>query len=213
MAFLPTNASQVQQFAVALYGIKVGTTTMAAVQQDITLVGGLNNALNAYYAASFGSVTTASVAATVSANLGLTGQAATDASAYITAVLNGTPANARGVAIQGVLSLFSTLTANATFGTAATAWNAKVAGAIAYTGTTDAVVAAGAEFAGTAFTLTTGLDAGASFVGTAGNDTFSGPLDSWTALDSIDGGAGTDTFTVATTGTAAPAATEAPAAH
>jgi S-layer protein len=205
MAFLPTNASQVQQFAVALYGIKVGTTTMAAVQNDITLNGGLNKALNSYYAASFGSVTTAAVAASVAANLGLTGTAATDAAAYITAALNAAPASARGEVISGVLNLFATLTSNATFGAAATTWNAKVASAVSYAGAADAVVAAGAEFSGVPFTMTTGLDAGASFVGTAGNDTYSGPLDSWTALDHIDGGAGTDSLTVATTGTAAPA--------
>jgi hypothetical protein len=144
MAFLPTNASQVQQFAVALYGIKVGTATMAAVQSDITAVGGLNKALNAYFTVSFGSSTTAAVGASVAANLGLTGTAATDAAAYITAVLNGTAASARGEAIQGVLNLFSTMTTNATFGTAAIAWNAKVENAIAYTGATDSAIVPGA---------------------------------------------------------------------
>jgi hypothetical protein len=60
------------------------------------------------------------------------------------------------------------------------------------------------------FTLTSGADtldpgnATAAFKTGAGNDTFSGPIDSFTALDKIAGGAGTDTFTVATTGTASP---------
>jgi S-layer protein len=203
MAFLPTNASQVQQFAVALYGIQVGTATMAAVQSDITLVGGLNKALNAYYAVSFGSSTTASVAATVAANLGLTGTAATDAAAYITAVLNGTPANARGEAIQGVLSLFSTLTSNATFGTAATAWNNKVTNAVAYTGAGD-VVAGSTQSAGTTFKLSAGIDTGASFTGGANSDTFVANTDAGaltlTSLDSLDGGAGNDSLTAAIVG-------------
>ena len=193
MAFLPTNAAQVQQFAVALYGIKVGTATMAAVQADITNVGGLNKALNAYYTASFGSSTTAAVAATVAANLGLTGTAATDAAAYITAVLNGTSASARGEAIQGVLNLFSTLTSNATFGAAATAWNTKVEAAIAYTGAGDAAVVAGAAVDGSAFTLTTGVD---TFVGTAGNDSFVASNTTLTLLDNLSGGAGTDTLAI-----------------
>jgi S-layer protein len=192
MAFLPTNASQVQQFAVALYGIQVGTSTMAQVNNDITNVGGLNKALNAYYTASFGSSTTAAVAATVAANLGLTGTAATDAAAYITAVLNGTAASARGEAILSVLNLFSTLTSNATFGTAATAWNTKVAAAVAYTGAADVALVAGVV-TGTAFALTTGAD---PVVGTAGNDSITGSDTTITGLDTIDGGEGADTFTV-----------------
>lgn len=43
-----------------------------------------------------------------------------------------------------------------------------------------------------------------TFTGTSGNDSFSGPLDSLTVLDSIDGGAGNDTLTVSTTGTSLP---------
>jgi S-layer protein len=203
MAFLPTNASQVQQFAVALYGIKVGTATMAAVQADITAVGGLNKALNGYYTTSFGTSTTATVAASVATNLGLTGAAATDAAAYIAAVLNGTAASARGEAIQGVLNLFSTLTSNATFGAAATAWVAKVENAISYTGAGDATVAAGAEFTGTAFTLGTGVD---NSPGTAGNDTYSGLLGTGATLNSFDiltAGAGTDTLNIVDTTAAA----------
>jgi hypothetical protein len=193
MAFLPTNAAQVQQFAVALYGIKVGSATMAAVQADIANVGGLNKALNSYYAASFGSSTTAAVAASVAANLGLTGTAATDAAAYITAVLNGTAASARGEAIQGVLSLFSTLTANATFGAAATAWNAKVESAIAYTGASDASVAAGSVAEGTQFVLTDKVDV---LTGTSGNDTFIGDATTIVSSDQVSGGAGTDTLKI-----------------
>ncbi|MFA5270637.1 MAG: hypothetical protein WC400_03475 [Patescibacteria group bacterium] len=53
-------------------------------------------------------------------------------------------------------------------------------------------------------TLTTGVDAGAAFTGTTGNDTFTGLIDTtlaiptttFTALDSLDGGAGNDTLTL-----------------
>jgi S-layer protein len=171
---------------------------MAAVQSDITNVGGLNKALNAYYAASFGSSTTASVAATVAANLGLTGTAATDAAAYITAVLNGTAASARGEAILNVLNLFSTLTSNATFGAAATTWNAKVAAAASYAGAADAAV--GTSIPGTTYTLGAGID---TVPGTAGDDTIVGNDDTgavtFTALDSINGGAGTNAFNITAT--------------
>ena len=202
MAFLPTNASQVQQFAVGLYGIQVGSSTMAQVQADITSIGGLNKALNAYYTASFGSSTTTAVGTSVAANLGLTGQAATDAAAYITAVLNGTAANARGEAIQGVLSLFSTLTSNATFGAAATTWNAQVAAAVSYTGAGDVALTPGVV-TGTVFTLTAGIDNGASFTGGAGVDTFNATNLTFGASDVLVGGAGVDTLTIVDTGTAA----------
>ena len=46
------------------------------------------------------------------------------------------------------------------------------------------------------FTLTQGVDSGAAFVGTAGNDTFDGRNNSFDQFDSIDGGAGTDTLIV-----------------
>ena len=193
MAFLPTNASQVQQFAVALYGIQVGSTTMAAVQADITAVGGLSKALNAYYSVSFGSQTTAAVAASVAANLGLTGTAATDGAAYITAALNAAPATARGQVISDILNLFSTLTSNATYGTAATAWNTKVAAAVAYTGAADAAVAAGAVSTGSQFVLSDKVDV---LVGTSGDDTFIGDATTIVSSDQVSGGAGTDTLKI-----------------
>jgi hypothetical protein len=54
--------------------------------------------------------------------------------------------------------------------------------------------------AGTAFLLTTGIDTGAAFVGGAEPDTFTGNdaagVMALTSLDSIDGGAGTDTLNI-----------------
>lgn len=50
------------------------------------------------------------------------------------------------------------------------------------------------------FTLTTGVDTGASFIGGAGNDTFNafsvGSAESFSAFDNIDGGNGNDTLNV-----------------
>lgn len=192
MAF-PTNANQVQAFAGAMYGQQIGSVTLAQVTSDIQASGGLTNALNAYYNASFGSRTTASVAATVVANLGLTGQAATDGTAYITAQLTAAPAAARGAVIANILNLFSGLTADATYGTAATAWNAKVDIAAAYSGAGD--VAVGTIIA-KAFNLTTGTDNGAAFTGTSAADSFNGTDTTFTAADSLNGGAGADSLTL-----------------
>jgi hypothetical protein len=49
------------------------------------------------------------------------------------------------------------------------------------------------------FTLTTGVDAGAAFTGGAGNDTFNAANAALGSLDSIDGGAGTDTLSITDT--------------
>jgi hypothetical protein len=135
-----TNALKVQAFAGALFGIQVGTTTMTQVNADITSNGGLANTLNGYYASSFGGVANATVAATVAANLGLTGDALASGTAYITAQLNGAAANARGSVISNILDQFAALSSDATFGAAATAWNAKVDAASAYTGTNNVAI-------------------------------------------------------------------------
>jgi S-layer protein len=195
-----TNTLKVQAFAGAVYGLQVGSTTMSQVNADITSNGGLINTLNGYYASSFGGVSNATVATTVATNLGLTGAALTAGAAYVEGQLNAAAAGARGAVISNILDLFAGLASDATFGTAATAYNNKVTAAAAYTGATNVAIGSTAG-QGTPFTLAVGVD---TLTGTAGNDTFSGPLDSWTALDKIDGGAGTDSLTIATTGTASP---------
>jgi hypothetical protein len=201
-----TNAVKVQAFAGALFGVQVGTTTMAQVNADIAANGGLAATLNSYYSATFGGATTASVAATVAANLGLTGDALASGSAYIAAQLNGAAAGARGAVISNIVNLFGTLSADTTFGAAATAWNAKVATAVSYTGATNVAVGTEVVPTGSVFILTSGADildptnATAANKSTAGNDTFraaeTGLLGS---ADYIDGGAGNDTLTAAIT--------------
>jgi hypothetical protein len=187
-----TNAVKVQAFAGAMFGVQVGTTTMAQINADITSSGGLANALNAYYTSSFGNATTASVAATVAANLGLTGDALASGTAYITAQLNGAAAGARGSVISTILDQFAGLASDATFGAAATAYNAKIATAVAYTGTTNVAIGT-VVAANSVFTLSTGTDSPA---GTDGNDTFLGTAattgGTFNAADVINGGNGTD---------------------
>ncbi len=200
MSFVfPTNASQVQAFAGALYGVQVGTTTMAQVNADIAANGGLASTLNSYYSATFGGVATSTVAATVAANLGLTGDALASGTAYVEAQLNAAAAGARGAVISSIVNLFGTLSADATFGAAATAWNAKVAVAAAYTGAAN--VAIGSTVSqGSVFTLTAGID---TLTGTAGNDGFVGSkadgTNFFTSLDKLDGGAGTDSLDITVT--------------
>jgi len=100
-----------------------------------------------------------------------------------------------------MLNAFSNMTADATFGAAATAWNDKIVAARAYTvsNTADVTTDYSAPVTGQTFTLTTGID---SKVGGSGNDTFTASdavaAATWTALDAIDGGEGTDTLNVST---------------
>lgn len=205
--FLPTNASQVQQFAMALYGVQVGTNTMAQVQADITQIGGLSKALNSYFALSFGSLTTTEVADLMVANLGLTGVVATDAKTYLVATLNAAPASARGEAVQSALNLIATIPdTDAVYGAAAAAWRAKVAGAASYTGADNVTLAAGAGSVAQVFTLTAGQD---MLTGSAGNDTFNAPVvatsdgtlkDSLLSVDQLTGGDGNDTLNVTLNG-------------
>lgn len=198
MAILVTNAVQVARFANALYGIKLGSTTNAAVNADIANIG-LSATVNAYYDYSFGSKTSAEVAAIMLGNLGLTGNTA--AAAYVEGQLNAA-GSAKGVAVLNMLNAFSNLESDATFGAAATAWNATIVSAQAYTASNTADVAATATTTQT-FTLTAGIDKAADYTGTSGNDTFAGSKSDgtllFTSLDALDGGAGNDSLTIAVT--------------
>lgn len=202
MAILVTNAVQVARFANALYGIKLGSVTNAAVMDDISAVG-LTSAVNSYYTSSFGSATNASVAEIILGNLGLAGNTA--AKAYVEGQLNAA-GNAKGAAVLSMLNAFANLTSDATFGAAATAWNDKITAARAYTVayTDDVTVDYSAPVTGKTFTLTTSAD---DTVGTAGNDTFSAQVNltttaqsTFTAGDSITGGSGTDTLSITAEG-------------
>ena len=198
MTSIPTSTLVVQRFASALYGVQVGSNTMAAVNRDIASLG-LTTTLNSYYAASFGSMANSDVATMLVANLGITGAAATNAVAYVVGQLNGVATNAKGAVIANILAAFSGLTADATYGAAATAWNTNIDAAAAYNGTADAPVGAVVS----TFALTTGVD---TLTGTAGNDTFlanpgASNAATFTSFDSIDGGAGTnDTFNIVSIG-------------
>ena len=196
MSFVfPTNASQVQAFAGALYGVQVGTTTMAQVNADIAANGGLASTLNSYYSATFGGATTASVATTVATNLGLTGDALTSGAAYVEAQLNAAAPAARGAVISSIVNLFANLSADATFGAAASAWNTKVTTAVSYAGTDNVaigtVVATSAVFSLTAGTdiagVSTSSQSGATstFKFSSGNETIEAMTASMQAADTL----------------------------
>ena len=203
MSFVfPTNASQVQAFAGALFGVQVGSATLAQVNADILANGGLIATLNGYYAAT--QSTTAGAASSVATNLGLTGAALTEGTAYITAQLNAAAPGARGAVISNIVNLFGTYGSDATFGASATAWNTKLATAVAYTGATNVAIGS-VVVANSVFPLTVNAD---SFTGGAGSDTVTATHLTLGIQDNLAGGAGVDTLKIVNTGTVgfAPAA-------
>jgi hypothetical protein len=191
MSIFVTDNVAVQRFAIALFDTQVGTTTMGQVDKMIAR-NGVDATFNSYFAAGFGSQTTAAVAATIVANVGITGAGVAGAVAYVVAQLNAAAPEARGAAVAKMLNAFSGMTADATYGTAATAWNANVAAATAYTGADN--VAVGALV--TQY-LTTGQDIKN---GTSLSDLFIADLigntDSFQSGDRIEGGAGVDALDI-----------------
>lgn len=190
--FLVTNPVHVQRYAIALHDMQVGSTTMNAVLEDARIVGGLDKAINTYFSAAYGSMAPSAVAAIMVANLGLTGDAATVATAYIAGELASVDAAVRGAKVLSMVNHFSGLTADATFGAAATAYNATVSNAVAYAETNTADVAAGTGVTGT-FTLTTAAD---TVAGTSGDDMIIATDSTLSSADRIEGGNGSDELKV-----------------
>ena len=192
-----TNTVHIQRYADAVYGVQVGSATLAQINQDIISLGGIDKALNAYFAGA--GQTNATVAANIVKNVGIvaggtiTAAAVTDATAYVLGQLNANKGN-EGATIKSILNLVGNLTADPIYGSAAVKFNADVDNAIAYTGAGD--VAAG-TVTPVSFTLTTGVD---TVTGTSGNDTFTadntGSVKQAGAADTVNGGSGTDTLNV-----------------
>lgn len=184
-----TDTVAVQRFAMGLFGVQVGTVTMAQVDKQIDRTS-LGATLNSYYTSAFGGQTTAAVAATLVANLGITGAGVAGAVAYVTGALNAAAPAARGEAVSNIINLFSGLTADATYGAAAQAWNANVDVAAAYTG------AANTAFGSVIHhSLTAGMD---NLFGSALADVFTADMaaggNTLQSGDAINGGAGNDTL-------------------
>lgn len=166
MAFIPTNASQVQQFAGALYGLTAGTQTMGFVLGEINRTS-LDQVLNTYYTASFGRETTLAVSQRMVANLGITGDSSAAAVTYVNGLLSAATAANRGVVVKDILATFAGLTADATYGAAARAWVAKVDAALLYSGVADIPFSPAANAALPALTVAQDV-----ITGSAGDDVF-----------------------------------------
>lgn len=178
----------------ALYNYGLGSASMSTLASSQDLVGLLNSA----YATNVGSAATTQVAARLVANLGITGAAATAAEAFVVAQLNPVAVAGRGKVISDLLAQFSSLTSDATYGAAASAFNARVAAAVAYADrpwATDTTFAMAGQLS-----LSIYRD---ELQGSSGNDVFTARVvqntlgeqtNELATGDMIVGGAGTDTL-------------------
>lgn len=196
MAF---NNTVIGRAAASIWGLKLGNATMNAVlAQANTTTGGINALVNQTFNTSFGTtVTTAgtdALATSFVANLGLTGQAATDGKAYVIAQLATTAAGDRGSKLLEIANLFAGLATDPVYGSFANAFNTRVAQAVNYSATAGTVDSA-LNALDASFSLSTRQDA---ITGTIGNDVFNAYIfDNSNTLQSgdfVDGGAGVDTL-------------------
>lgn len=200
---LVTSQGMVQRFAMGLYGVQLGSITMGQVMTDVNNAGGLpkiNDIFNYYYSFSFINTSTTDVAKAIVANFGivagkngLTAANVTAATDYVAGQLASVAADARGGKVAEILNLWSNLTADKTFGAAATAWNAQTAYADVYA--TRATQNMDVGLVVTTFNLTGNND---NFTGSSGADLFVADYavngNTLASGDKISGGDGVDTL-------------------
>jgi len=194
---ISTNGVMLTRLAGALYGQQLDNNTYKEVVDANTTAAQLNTWANSAVSADFGTKTDLQVATILIGNVGLSSVAGLDN--WVAAQLTAAGTANRGAKIISLLNDYSQMsTTEAIYGASVDAFNTKVGQALALSqtsgnaGGTYAAVGVVVPTAKT-YAFTTGVDA---FVGTALNDTFTGIPSS---LDTVDGGAGTDTLTFSST--------------
>jgi|SaaInl4_200m_RNA_FD_contig_123_11060_length_3164_multi_4_in_1_out_0_1 hypothetical protein len=207
LTLLATTDTQIIRVVEALYNQRPGNTYLSNFQTFVS-----ENSIDAFanaLAGNFASSTDAELAAIVTANIGLTGDALTAGNAYLEAQFAADAAG-RGKAILDAMNALSTLEGDATYGAAATAYNADVVASMTYSAvaTNTAVTTsdvASEVVAGQTYVLTTLTD---TFTGTAGNDTFSadntGATNTSSTADTLAGGEGADALSIYSDGSVDP---------
>ncbi len=203
---ISTNGAIITRVTSALYGEYLSNASYTEVKDTAPATVAAN-----FMANDFAGKSDLQVATTILTNLGLTSITGLDnwLSAQLTAA--GSSAAAKGAKLVSILNDYANLTSDATYGSYATSFNAKVEAGLVKSQTAGAAGGAFATADAVAVTnatiaLTTGLDTGAAFTGGAGNDTFNavdaGTDPTLTDGDSLVGGAGSDTLTLAVASTA-----------
>jgi hypothetical protein len=208
---LATNTTQICRVVKALYDAAPGYTYLQNFL-SYTSSAGLAGTANAL-ASNFTSQSNAQLSATICTNLGLTGVAYSAGVDYLTAQFNASTSAKRGEVILAAMNALSGLSSDATFGAAATTFNAAIARSEAYSTNSDntsteiAVLQAADESgsSSTEFAFTT--TQGETKTGTSGNDLFTGSTTAGSGTlnsgDVANGGLGTDTLTILAGGSAA----------
>ncbi len=195
---ISTNGTVIARLAGALYN-----TQLSNQDYKDTVVLDVNALANTLYGRDFAKSTDLVVAQTLLTNLGLSSVAGLDN--WVAAQLTAAGDANKGAKIVSLLNDFAGMTADATYGSYATAFNTKVATSVAASqvaGATEGKFDAIATVPNKTYTLTAGID---TVAGGAGNDTIVGNSDDnatiyFSALDNIDGGAGVDTLSIVATG-------------
>ena len=207
LSLLATTDTQIIRVVEALFKQTPGYTYLSNFR-TYTTENGIDALANAL-AGNLSSQTDAELAATVTANLGLTGDALAAGNSYLEGQFAANPA-ARGKVVLDAMNLLATMESDATFGAVAASYNADIVASLTYsTVTTNTTVLAAGE--GQVLAMTTSADA---LVGGSKNDTVSslyfadnGTGTTIQAGDSFTGGAGTDTLTISVAGASSAAQT------
>lgn len=209
LSLLNTSEVQVVRLVKAMYNAAPGNVYLTNFTGYANSLG--VNALATALGKNFAAVSNDSLAASVAANLGLTGDALAAGTAYLLGQFNVAGAD-RGVVILNAVNGLSGLTGDATYGAAATAFNDSVSTGLAYstnsanTSTDLAVLQAASVPTGNTVAMVAGTD---NLTGTARGDTFTGTLLSTaTDVDRVNGGDGSDSLrlTLGAAGTTTPTA-------
>jgi len=191
---ISTNGTVLTRLAGALYNTQMSNATYKEVASLDP-----SSLANVLYARDFNTVSDATVASTLVTNLGLS--SVVGLSNWVGAQLTAAGAN-KGAKVVELLNGFAQMSSDATYGAAATAFNAKVDSALALSQATDnaggAFDSISSAVVGKTFTLTASTNI---FNGTSSDDFFDGALNSSGAItyntsDSVNGAAGTDTLAV-----------------
>jgi hypothetical protein len=204
---ISTNGTIITRLAGALYGEYLSNASYTELSSTAPATVAANFLSN-----DFAGKTDLQVANTILTNLGLT--SITGLNNWLAAQLTaaGSTAAAKGATLVSILNGYAGMTADATYGSYATSFNAKTAASLTLSQTTGSL---GGSFAtadavavkAQTITLTAGTDVRA---GGSGNDTFDAglsisSLQTLNSGDRLDGGEGTDELFAVVTGTVTPA--------
>jgi Ca2+-binding RTX toxin-like protein len=221
---ISTNGLQLVRIAGAVFNQRLSSSDYSEILTANKTAAELNAWANEAVALEFRNKTTTDIAKAVLANVGLSDVAGLEN--WVAGQLNAGGGVAKaGATMLAMLNDFSNMTADATYGAAATTFNQKAANSQAQsqtagtaTGTYAAVSAVAPSATGATLTLTTGADSGSAFTGNSGDDTFNsvigtdGLVTNGTTLnpgDNLTGGLGRDNLVINVSGTNSGDATQA----